>query len=392
MAISLSAVAKAQYEDVSDVLRKNVESHNIGGVIALVAVSGHVAFYRSAGELEPGVAMPNDAIVPVSSITKAVTAVAILKLSERRQIDLEDPVEKYVTAFRNVSIRANPDNGAKSVQHVRRAITIRDLLTHQAGILGDGPDIWAIWDKAATAEEFARLLAAVPLQAQPGARFEYGPSYEVLAAIVENVTGQSFESYVTTNVLRPLKMNDSYFFVPAKELNRVPAQYGKNDKGELIIATAAHHENPHSRFSSGGGGLRSTVWDYYRFARFLLNGGELDGVRLLKADTVRQMTSNQVGDHYPEAEFGWGYGVSVRIAPPADGVDSLGSYGWQGGTGTLFLADPCARLIAVIFAPTRPATVGVQDLFHDFLVAAYQDSRGMIPGRCRDSAASGSGP
>ena len=386
MAISVSAVANEQYKDVGDVLQRNVESHSVGGVIALVAVSGHVAFYGSAGELESGVTMPANAIVPVSSITKAVTAVAILELNERRQINLDDPVEKYVTAFGNVSIRPDASNGAKSVERVQRAITIRDLLTHQAGIVGDGPDIWAIWDKAATAEEFSALLAAVPLQAQPGTHFEYGPSYEVLAAIVEKVTGRSFESYVTNNVLRPLKMRDSYFFVPPKKLNRVPAQYGKNDNGELLIASAAHHENPHSRFSSGGGGLRSTVWDYYRFASFLLNGGELDGVRLLNAATIRQMTSNQVGNHFPEAEFGWGYGVDVRIARAADNVDSVGSYGWEGGTGTMFLADPCAMLVAVIFAPTRPATVGVQALFHEFLAAAYKDSSGNIPGRCKDSS------
>jgi CubicO group peptidase (beta-lactamase class C family) len=165
-------------------------------------------------------------------------------------------------------------------------------------------------------------------------------------------------------------MNDTYFFVPSEKANRIPAQYRKR-AGALVQSRERGNEVPVSRFHSGAGGLRSSIHDYHRFARFLLNAGELDGVRLLKADMARRITTNQVGDNYPEAGLGWGMGVEVRTSTSAGSPQSVGAFGWGGGTGTQFLADPSSGLIAIVFVPTFPGTPGVSAARVAFIRAAY---------------------
>ncbi len=307
--------------------------------------------------------MTTDAISRLASITKPITAVAALILHEQGKLLLSDPAEKYLPEFAGLKTA----DGAST----RRPITVHDLLTHQAGLVASGPEHDKLWD-APTAREFAAGLAKIPLRFQPGTQFEYGPAYEVLTAIIERVSGESYDKFLASEVLGPLKMRDTHFFVPESKKARLAAQYRKDASGLLVMFRARGQEETPVVFYSGGGGLRSTVSDYFRFAQCLLNGGELDGVRLLSPKSVSLMTSNHTGSRYPKEHYGWGLGLRVRTSTAGEELGSVGSYGWNGGTGTLFVVDPAERLIVVVFVPSTPGTPGVDEIRKAFVNAAYQ--------------------
>jgi CubicO group peptidase (beta-lactamase class C family) len=358
-----------------EVLQRAVTSHTVGSAVGLIARSNQIVFIDTVGEAEPGVPMPENAIMRLASITKPITAVAVLMLFEQGKLQLDDPVEKYLPEFHGLKVAGRDPHGQPSMLYdLERPITIYDLLTHQAGLAPDGsPELNSIWDQAKTVQEFSARLARLPLRFQPGTRFEYGPAYEVLTAIVELVTRQPYARFLTDEVLAPLKMTDTYFFVPPQKLQRLAAQYQKDSTGgALSIWRRRGQEEQPTEFYSGGGGLRSTVKDYYRFVQFLLNKGVLDGVRLLSPKAVELMTVNQVASRYPDENYGWGFGVEIRTSPAGSKLGSVGSYGWNGGTGTLFVADPSERLIVIVFVPTTPGTPGVDALRDAFVNAAYQ--------------------
>lgn len=361
LALSLSAdhgISPERLVRVGAVLQRAVDSRSVGSAVGLVARSGRIVFVGAVGEVAPGVPMTDDAIVRLASITKPITAVAVLILYEEGKVRLSDSVDRYLPEFTNAASE--------------RPITIYDLLTHQAGLQADGPELDKIWDEAKTTSDFSSRLARLPLRFPPGSQYEYGPAYEVLTAIIEKVTGQTYERFLSERVLRPLKMFDTFFFVPKEKQARLAAQYRRDTSGALVPFRARGQEGIPGEFYSGGGGLRSTVRDYFRFAQFLLNGGQLDGVRLLSPLTVRLMTADHVGGKYPDPNYGWGLGVQVRRTAAGSDIGSVGSYGWNGGTGTLFVVDPRERLIVILFAPTTPRTAGVSELRKDFVAAAYQ--------------------
>ena len=349
-----------------EVLEKAIASRTAAGAVGLIARSGRIVFLESAGEAAPGVRMPTDAISRLASITKPVTAAAVLILLEQGRILLSDPVAKYLPEFADMKTA----EGAPAV----RPITIHDLLTHQAGLASEGPEYEKLWD-ARTAREFAAGMAKLPLRFQPGTRFEYGwagSAYDVLTAVIEQITGESYREFLAREVLGPLKMQDTFFFVPESKKPRLAAQYRKDSSGELAVFRARGQEETPGVFYSGAGGLRSTVSDYFRFAQCLLNGGELEGVRILSPRSVALMTSNQTATRYPNENYGWGLGIRVRTSPAGEDLGSVGSYGWSGGTGTCFVVDPAERLIVIVFVPTVPRTPGVSDIQKAFVNAAYQ--------------------
>ena len=356
-----------------DRLEAAVASHTIGSAVGLIARSGKIVFHKSVGEISPGVKMPVDAIMRTASITKPITAVAVLILYERGKLQLSDPVEKYIPEFRDLKVSLTSQDGKSTkLVEAERAITIYDLLTHQAGLVASYDILDKFYSEAKTNSEFALALAKIPLQFQPGTQYEYGPSYDILATIIEKISGKKYDKFLRDEVLSPLKMNDTYFFVPPAKQSRLAAQYRKDANGNLVMFRIRGQEETPVEFYSGGGGLRSTVLDYYRFAQFLLNEGEIDGVRLLSPKTVRFMTVNHVGSKYPAEGYGWGLGVEVRTSLAGNDLGSVGSYGWNGGTGTQFIVDPSEHLVVVIFSPTTPRTPGVNELRQGFITDAYQ--------------------
>ena len=250
----------------------------------------------------------------------------------------------------------------------RRKVTVYDLLTHQSGVATDGPEYFKLFD-AASAQEFSRGLGALPLRFHPGERWEYGccgSAYEVLGAIVEQVSGTSLKEFLTTHIFLPLQMHDTYFSVPPEKRSRLAAQYRRDSTGALTPARQRGQEEPENSFYSGAGGLRSTVHDFHRFIQFLIGRGMLDGVRLLRAETVDRMITSQVAAGN-SGGFGWGFGVAVGLEGQSSGPLSPGVFGWCGGTGTQFAADPRTGRIAIIIVPTSPGTPGVSALRNVFI-------------------------
>jgi CubicO group peptidase (beta-lactamase class C family) len=356
-------------QSLRDILHRATEERVTGGAVALVATDGKVVFLESAGTIGGGAPMPVDAIVRLASITKPMTAVATLMLLEEGRLHLDDRVEEWFPGFGRA---VSADGGTVATS---RPITILDLLTHRAGLATEGAGYDRLFD-AASAAEYARGIGALPLRFQPGTRFEYGccgSAYEVLGAVIEKVSAQPYDRFVAARITGPLGMRDTTFRVPDGKRERLAAQFCKDASGELVECRRRGEEQAPTRFFSGAGGLRSTASDYARFAQFLLNGGELDGIRLLRAESVRAMMTNQVGDQYRSSGYGWGYGGQVKTGITSS-PEAIGSYGWAGGTGTQFLIDPSRRVVVVAFMPTNPGTPRIEETMAAIIKAAIEAS------------------
>lgn len=361
-------------DEAARVVHDAVAQGLIGSGVVLIARGDEILLVEAAGNIGPGEPMPVNAIARLASIQKPITAAAVLMLHERGQLALTDPADKWFPGLGARMVTESGDTVASP-----RAPTVFELLTHQAGLIPAGPELDELWAASST-QEFARRIGAIPLRFPPGSRFEYGccgSAYEVLAAIVEQVSGQSFKEFLHANILGPLGMTDTYFFVPERKQSRLAAHYGRDSAGTLFVRRARGHESPETAFYAGGGSLRSTVLDYYRFVLMLHNGGELDEHRILRPETVRTMMSNQVGTKYPVAGYGWGYGMRVALALPSTDSTGPGRVGWNGGTGTQFEIDPASGTIAIIFLPSWPGTTGINDVRTEFI------SRALAPGRRR---------
>jgi CubicO group peptidase (beta-lactamase class C family) len=367
---SPQAPGSTDVSPLDQMLSAAVGDRTVATAIGLVARGDTVFFQRAVGQIEPGVPATTDLIVRLASMTKPLTATAVMLLAEEGKLRLTDRVDTWFPGFgATVSV-----GGA--VMPAQTAITIHHLLTHQAGLATSGPAYDSLFN-VATADEFARRIGRIPLRFQPGARYEYGccgSAYEVLGAIVERVSNQSLAAFMEQRVFRPLGMVDTYFRVPEAKLTRLAPQVRKDQSGSFVPFRKRGQEDLPTSFFSGAGGVRSTVADYHRFARDLLNGGELDGVRLLRSESVRAMMTNHVGSTFPTQGYGWGYGLRVRTSGDASG-ESAGAVGWGGGTGTLFVADPARKLVVIIFAPTNVGTPGVNAFKDAFIAAAYAAAR-----------------
>ncbi len=300
--------------------------------IAMLARDDQVLWLKTAGEMGPGVPMREDAIIPLASIGKMFTAAAAMILVERGRISLDDPVSKYIPEFSGVRIPATEESGKTGLVPATRPITVYHLLTHTSGLAVSGDDFWAAWNENSqktTTTAMARSLAALPLHAQPGERFEYGPtgaSYEVLAAVIEIASGQTLEAFMIGNIFQPLGLNDTYFFLLPDKTERLPA--------------------------------------FYR---------NVDGVRILSAESVRQMISDQLGGKAPQG-MSWGFGAAVLAAP--SGEHAL--YGWNGGGYAVLWVDPNLDLIAFFAMPLMPPGDG--GLLQDFRRLVYQGLAGSAAG------------
>jgi CubicO group peptidase (beta-lactamase class C family) len=341
---------------IEDLMQAAVRDGRTPAATGLLARDDEILWFKTVGEMSPGIPMRGDAITPLASIGKLYTATAAMILVERGRIALDDPVGKYIPEFAKVA------SG--------RPITVFHLLTHTSGLTVDGDAFWAAWDantEKTNTTAMARSLAALPLASQPGEVFEYGPtgaSYEVLAALIEIASGQTLEDFMAENVFRPLGLRDTYFYLPPDEATRRPAIYRRVD-GALRVTRAYGVPDVRSRYFYGGGGVQSSPRDVLRFARLFLHGGAVDGVRILKPESVRQMMSDQLGDRAPPS-FTWGFGGAIQQAP----TGGTTMYGWTGGGFSLLWVDPALDLVAYFTMPLTPP--GDNDLLADFRRLVYQ--------------------
>lgn len=359
---------------IGQTIERRIERREIPGAVTLLARRGRVVHCEAHGyaDIERRTPLRTDAIFRIASMTKPITSVATLILYEEGHFFLDDPISKYLPAFKQMRVRVEapppgvhvPFAGAATVPAVRE-ITVRDCLTHTAGFAATRAAPAANGPVRSAAEQVAEL-ATKPLVFQPGSNWLYGPGHNVAGVLVETISGQTLEEFLRERIFAPLGMADSAFYLPETKLDRFPPLYQslpeQPQTGWKLRAierpeTSAKVLGPKIQFQ-GGGGLLSTAADYARFGQMLLNGGVLDGVRLLGRKTVELMTTNHTGDHFIYVRgrgYGYGLGVGVRLdltGFPA--VGTPGTYGWGGAYSTYYFADPKEELLGLIFLQVNP--------------------------------------
>jgi CubicO group peptidase (beta-lactamase class C family) len=299
--------------------------------------------------------MREDSIFRVYSMTKPIVSVAVMMLVEEAKLSLSDPVSKYIPELKGPKVGVEKD-GKLEIVASQRDPTLQDLLRHTSGytygVFGKGmvKDLYAkagVDRSDHTNAEFVSKLATVPLMYQPGTTWEYSRSTDVLGHVIERVTGQTLDAHLQARILGPLGMKDTAFFVEPAKQGRIAEAFAKDPVSGAAQSLLPVRESP--KFLAGGQGLVSTAADYLRFAQMLLNGGELEGVRLLSRKTVEYMTSDHLGTiRGPGPGYGFGLGFAVRQTSGVASTNGTGGdYNWAGLGGTYFWVDPKERLIAV---------------------------------------------
>jgi CubicO group peptidase (beta-lactamase class C family) len=355
-----------------------VKKRWVNGSVALVARKGKIVFYKAYGynDLETKTPLQKTGIFRIASQTKAVTSVAAMMLWEEGKFSLDDPVSKYIPSFANGKVLAtfNWKDSSYTTVPAKRAITIRDLLTHTSGLgypaIGT-PEANALYAKAQvtggvgvkdqTLADAISRLGTLPLLFQPGDKWMYGLGHDVIGYLIEVWSGMSLEEFFTRRIFRPLGMDDTYFNVPASKASRLVNFYDEDSTGIHKQATVfggfLHMDYPLEKktYFSGGGGLSSTIYDYAILLQMLLNNGEYNGVRLLSRNTVRMMTMNQIGDLTVNVGDGigenkWGLGFSIETEKGSRTTPAqTGSYGWGGVFSTAYWVDPKEDMIVLLY-------------------------------------------
>src|SRR6267143_1007739 len=359
---------------LTQVLKAETARGQYPGAVALVARKGKIAYFESVGQRDPGTGAPmsKDAIFRLYSMTKPCTSVAVMMLVEEGRLTLSDPVSKFLPQLADLQVsvpRFNPDTGKAvyALVPAERPITIQDLLRHTSGLVYGGftnhaqvKELYAKngvdWRDVTPAEQLERL-AKVPLAHQPGSAWEYSLSTDVLGRVVEVVSGTTLGRFLSERVFTPLKMSDTAFLVPKDKVGRL-AQPFATDKAtgkpiELLDVTVPQKND------AGGAGTAGTAGDYARFSQMLLNGGRIDGVRLLGRATVSHMASDHLGNIRIAGNLDRGYtfglGFSVRKETGLNPmVGSAGEFRWGGAAGTAFWIDPKEQMIVVFMTQNQP--------------------------------------
>jgi len=345
------------------VLKEHVDAGKSAGAVAMLARHGRLAYSVSVGyqDLATRAPMSERSIFRIYSMTKPITAVAVMMLFEQGRFQLDDPVSKYLPEFTSVVVR-NPDG---TTRPPARAVTIRDLLLHTSGLNHRTSDAYRdarVRSRSIPLPQFVSNIVRVPLMEDPGTRFRYSESTTVLGRLVEIWSGQSFDTFLAERIFQPLRMVDTGFQASPDQRSRLATVYGPGSTGELRkveIESVPFTERP--ALLEGAVGLLSTGPDFLRFAQMLLQRGELDGVRLLKAETVDSMVRNDLSDHVLAARgngvMGWGLGnVDIVMKPEAARYPAnRGEYGWDGTAGTIFWNDPTGDTAIVLLTQNSPA-------------------------------------
>jgi CubicO group peptidase (beta-lactamase class C family) len=370
-------LSSARLERIRSLIQGHIDAQDVSGAVTVVARKGKIVHFEAHGfaDVEAKKPMRTDQLFALASMTKPVTAVAVLMLMEEGKLVLSDPVSKFIPEFKNPRVAVwrlpnDPAGAGLTLVPAAREITIRDLLTHTAGLAngfaGPAGDYVrsANLPSGGSLDERVRRAAKLPLNFQPGTQWEYSPfnGFDTLGRIVELASGMTLEEFFRQRIFTPLKMKDTYFTVPAARAGDVAASYDRTDAG-LVRPTPAPADSASSGpYFSGSLGLTGSTSDYLAFCQMLLNGGELNGVRLISRKTVELMTSDAIGDldlrNYNGEQvlkgYGFGLGVRVRRNNGDNGwLGTPGDYGWAGARGTYFWIDPKEQLIGLVMIQTR---------------------------------------
>jgi CubicO group peptidase (beta-lactamase class C family) len=388
-----SAFSQERLRRIDRMLQQYVDESRIAGAVALVLERGRPVYERAVGwgDREGGVRMTNDTIFRIASQTKAITSVATLILLEEGKLTLSDPVSKFIPAYAATTVAVQRNSGV-DIAPAKRAITIRDLLTHTSGASygtqpyiaelyrakGLGPAAgagWYIADKDEPVCTTMERLASLPFIAQPGEAYVYGYSTDILGCVVERVAGVSLDEFIRTRITQPLKMDDTHFYLPKDQRARLAIVYGSGADGKAVRSAEGargqgHYIEGPRRSFSGGAGLVSTARDYGRFLEMIRNDGELEGVRILAPRTVALMRTNQVGDLHSNNGLGFGLGFQTVERYGANGMDAPGAFGWGGAYGSLYRVDPTAGVVVLLMIQLIPDNTDVREKFTNLVYQA----------------------
>ena len=344
-------------------LRQFVADRRIAGAVAAVARRGKIVYLEPVGlqSIESRAPMTEASLFRVYSMTKAVTAVAVMMLVEEGKLRLNDPASKHLPEFKNVTVQAD---GAVAPRAPSREISVQDLLLHTSGLSHRTSDLYRqlrVRSRAQTLPQFVTNITRAPLMEDPGTRFRYSEGTTVLGRIVEVVSSQPFDTFVNERILRPLGMTNTMWWVHGDAQHRLATVYQRGQDGAIVPFEI--EELPFTRkpaLMEGAVGLVSTATDFIRFGQMLLNKGTLDGVRLLSAATTESITKNGLSDAMVQARggsLGWGLAnVDVVVGPGSRGyLTSVGEYGWDGSAGTFFAVDPSRELVVTLMTQNLPA-------------------------------------
>jgi len=350
---------------IKPAMQSYVDEKKLPGMVTMVARHGKVVSFEKFGLMDINQPMQSDAIFRIASMTKPITSVAVMMLYEEGFFQLDDPIAKYIPEFQDLKVFTKKDINGIHSEDQKKPMTIRNLLTHTSGLasgMEDSP-VDSMYREAGlsdgTLKNMVQKLDGIPLKYQPGTRWQYGRSTDVLGHLVEVVSGKSLDVFLKEKIFIPLKMTDTDYSVPEQKLNRVSKVYGAGKNGiEIINNPEINHVSPPVKFISGNGGLLTTASDYMIFSQMLLNKGIYHGVRILQSKSVDLMTSNQISTMImPDDDFlgrlmkGMGYGCGVAIVQDtikANACGSKGSYWWTGSANTYFYIDPKKDLILIL--------------------------------------------
>ncbi|MDQ8204037.1 serine hydrolase domain-containing protein [Pelagicoccus sp. SDUM812003] len=395
ISLALHAKPLVNAQRVDEALRKLVDDEGLVGVSALVFEKGHEAYFGAYGmaDRENGRPMRRVTLAYIYSMTKPITGVALMQLHEQGKFRLDDPIAKFAPEFANLKVYSGTDDDGNPIFEIpNRAPTIRDFTRHTAGLSrGETPgDPIELAYKSEnpmdldnSLTEMAERLGRVPLAYHPGERWLYGDSVDVQAFLVERLSGQPFDAYLQEHIFEPLGMEETgYYFGPEYDERRTVI-YERQEDGSFAPEDPLFIEyNQAPRvLKPGGWGLISTLDDYMRFARMLLNQGEMDGARILNPDTIKLMATNALPATLTDSiwlpskgQVGFGIDFATRIASPATAEENSGEIGeffWDGRASTLFWVDPENQIAAVLFVQMMPFnTIEVHKTFRD---AIYWD-------------------
>ncbi|MDA8685927.1 beta-lactamase family protein [Robiginitalea sp.] len=373
-----AVVTRQRSSQIDSLLQDFVTTGQVAGISALIFEKGAEAYFGAYGHAnrDRNIPMARNTLVQIYSMTKPLTGTALMTLYETGAFELDDPLTKFAPEFENMQVYTGVDeNGNMLLEPVLRPITIRDITRHTAGFpnrpdvpgLGKALTESAPLDRNNTLNEMVEKFGALPLWFQPGAQWEYGPSVDVQAFMVERISGVPYKQYLQEHVLDKLHLSDTRYFVPEVDRDRFSAMYVRDSLGNLsqmpdsLAKVEQFQQWPLAR---GGWGLTSSLDDYMRFARMLLAKGTLDGITVLQPETVALMSTNHLPDSVVErawlpskGEVGFGIDFAVRVAPPKTTDENngvVGEFFWDGAASTLFWVDPKNELAAVLFVQLFP--------------------------------------
>ncbi len=398
-------LSSERLERIEALIESAIDAEDIAGAVALVARRGRVAYFESVGmaDIDDREPMAADTLFRIASMTKPVTSLAVMMLHEEGHFLLSDPISRFIPELGDLDVLVAMDGSTETVD-AKGEITIQQLLTHTSGIsyrfatgtpardviaryyvdagVSDG-----LTQTRGVIADLSRQLGTVPLMFEPGTQYQYGLSIDVLGHLVEVVSGMTLAEFFERRIFEPLRMTDTHFFIDSAEAERLASVYVPDDRGglrelgddpveigSLVYSASFHYKGPRT-YHSGGAGLVSTASDYVRLMQMFLNGGELDGVRLLSPTTVALMTRNGISDLDVSPGRKFGLGFAIIDDPGRAGVPHApGTYYWGGFFNTRFFVDPSEELIGVFLSQRYPRDAGsIRDRFMSVVYQAITD-------------------